>query len=261
MAGSSGWAACSFCEQRQGFGFVLIGEHGGKLRGEGGVIRIFHERGAKQRFGARIVFAQDEQMREAGAGRGGVWIFVEDAAIGGSGGVELVGAFGEPGSEQRVRGRLRRELESLKQVVGGVGRIGVAIDAGQRAPGAGLECGIGNAGVESGGSDKLGTGVGGFVLAREQKAEGDMGFKGVGIGGDSAAIESSGIVETVLGVGDVARIEKGARVGGMGGEVRIEFSFGGLPVGTGDGGFGGCDFGGDGLRRWCGCGRSWPVAG
>ena len=163
-------------------------------------------------------------------------------------------ALGEAGGEQRVGGRLRRELESLKQVVGGVGRIGVAINAGQRAPGTGLECGVGNAGIESGGSDELGTGVGGFVLAREQKAERDVGFKGAGIGGDGAAVESSGIVETVLGVGDVACVEKGARVGGMGCEVRIEFGLGGLPVGTRDGGLGRCDFGGDGRRVRCGCG-------
>ncbi len=81
-----------------------------------------------------------------------------------------------------------------------------------------------------------------------------MGFKGFGIGGDGAAIESSGIVETVLCVGNVAGVEEGARVGGMGGEVRIEFGFGGFPVGAGDGGFGGCDFGGDGLRSRGGCG-------
>ncbi|MEI9969327.1 MAG: hypothetical protein WDM87_12140 [Terracidiphilus sp.] len=81
-----------------------------------------------------------------------------------------------------------------------------------------------------------------------------MSFKGAGIGGDRAAIESSGIIETILRVGDVACVEEGARVGGMGCEVRIEFGFGGFPVGAGDGDFGGCDFGCDGLQCWCGCG-------
>ena len=78
-----------------------------------------------------------------------------------------------------------------------------------------------------------------------------MSLERFGIGGDGAAIEGGGVVETILRVGNVAGIEEGARVGGVGGQPRVQFGFGGLPVGAGDGGFGGGDFGGDGLG---GCG-------
>ncbi len=64
-----------------------------------------------------ILFAQDEQVRETGAGGGGIGIFGEDAAIGGCGGVVLAGFLSQFGGEQRVRGCLRRELEGLEQIV------------------------------------------------------------------------------------------------------------------------------------------------
>jgi hypothetical protein len=37
-----------------------------------------------------------------------------------------------------------------------------------------------------------------------------MGFKGLGVGLDGAAVEGSGIFEATLGVGDVAGIKEGA---------------------------------------------------
>ncbi len=38
-------------EERKGLGIVLVGEHGGQLRGERGVVGILDERGAEQSFG------------------------------------------------------------------------------------------------------------------------------------------------------------------------------------------------------------------
>ncbi len=245
--GVGGMGGVELLEEREGLGLVLIGEHGGELSGKRGVVRVLCERGAEEGFGLGILLAQDEQMSQAGRGGRGIGFFVEDAAIGGCGGVELAGFFGELGGEEGIGGGFRRELEGFEQVVGGCGGIGVAIDAGEGAPGAGLERGIGNAGIERGGSDELGTRFGELVLTSEKQAERDVGLKGFGVGGDGAAIESGGIVETVLRVGHVAGVEEGARVGGMGSELSVELGLGGLPVGCGDGGFGGGDFGGDGL--------------
>jgi hypothetical protein len=68
-----------------------------------------------------------------------------------------------------------------------------------------------------------------------------MGLKGVGVGVDGAAIESGGIFKMVKIVGDVASVEEGARIGGVGGEPCVELGSGGFPVGFDDGGFGGGD--------------------
>ena len=109
-------------------------------------------------------------------------------------------------------------------------------------------------------ASKLGAGFVGLILAGQKQAQRKMRLKGIGIGGDGAAVEGGGIVETILRVGDIAGVEEGARVGGMGGEIGIEFGFGCLPVGGGDGRFCRSDCGGRGLgwgggraaRRRCG---------
>ena len=251
--GVIGVGGVEFLEKREGLGFVLIGEHRGELCVERGVIGIFGEGGAEEGLGARVVFAQDEQMGEAGAGRRGLRIFVEDTAKGGCGGFKLAGLFGKLGGEQRVGCRFRRQLEGFKQVIRGCGGIGVAIDKGECAPGASLEHRIGHAGIESGGNDQFGTGIGELVLAREKQAKREVSLEGVGIGGDGATVESSGVVETILLVGNVAGVEESARIGGMGGEVRVESGFSGLPAGCGDGGFSGGYFGRNGSWSWGGC--------
>ena len=69
-----------------------------------------------------------------------------------------------------------------------------------------------------------------------------MSLEGLGVGCDGAAVETGGVVEAVLGVGDVTQVEEGAGVGWMGGEPGVEFGFSGGPVGFGHGGFGGGDF-------------------
>ena len=166
-------------------------------------------------------------------------VVAQDAAIGGFGGVVLAGFFGQFGGEQGVGRRFRRELEGFKQIVGGCGGIGVAIDARQGAPGAGFECGTGLAGIESGSGDEFGAGLVQLVLAGEKQAQRDVRLKRFGIGGDGAAIESGSVVEAILRIGHVAGVEEGAGVGGMGGEPWIQFGFGGLPVGSGDSSLGG----------------------
>jgi hypothetical protein len=67
-----------------------------------------------------------------------------------------------------------------------------------------------------------------------------MAFKGLGIGVNGTAIEAFGVGKAVLGVGDVAGVEEGAGVRGIGRQSEVEFGFGGLPVGFADGGFGFC---------------------
>ena len=49
--GVGGMGGVKFLEQREGLGVVLIGEHGGELRGQRGVIGIFVERGAEKGLG------------------------------------------------------------------------------------------------------------------------------------------------------------------------------------------------------------------
>jgi len=72
-----------------------------------------------------------------------------------------------------------------------------------------------------------------------------MRLKGVGIGFDCTAVKAGGCVEVILMVGDVAGVEEGAGVGGVGSEIRVEFGSGRLPVGFDDGGFGVGELGGD----------------
>ena len=191
-------------------------------------------------------------MSQAGRGSRGIGVLVEDPAISGRGGFELAAFFGKLGGKERIRGSFRRELQGFEQIVGCGTGIGVAIDAGECAPSTGFERGVGNTGIESGGGEQLRTRFGEFILPREEQAEGDVSLERIGVGGDGAAVENSSVVETILGVGDVAGVEEGARVSRMGGEVNVELGLSGLPVGCGDGRFGGGDFGGDGLRS-CGC--------
>jgi len=81
-----------------------------------------------------------------------------------------------------------------------------------------------------------------------------MRFEGFGVGLDGLAVEGDSVVESVLGVGYIARVEEGARIGGVGGDVGSQLGFGGFPVGGGNGGFGFGDFRGQGLGSGLGRG-------
>ena len=89
---------------------------------------------------------------------------------------------------------------------------------GQSTPGASFECRTGLAGIECGGGGKFGAGFSRLVLAGEKQAQREVRLKGFGIGCDGAAVESGGVVQPILRVGNVAGIEESARVGGMGGK-------------------------------------------
>ena len=112
------------------------------------------------------------------------------------------------------------------------------IEASEGAPCASFHGRSGFTGIEGGGGEQFGVGFVFLALACEQQAEGEVRFEGVGIGLDGAAVEAGSCVEVILMVGDVAGVEEGASVGGVGGEVRIELGCGGFPVGFDDVGFG-----------------------
>ena len=177
-------------------------------------------------------------MSKAGGCGRGIRVFVENTAIGGRSGFHLARLFRELGGEERVGGSLRRELESLKQVVRRSRRIGVAIDSSQCAPCASLEGGVGHAGIESSGGEQLGPRFGKLILTRKEQAEGVVCLKRTGVGSDGALVESGSIVKTVLGIGNIARVKQGTCVSGMGSQVDVEFGFSSFPVGCGDRRFG-----------------------
>ena len=82
-----GVGGVEFLEQGKGLGLVLRGQHGGQLGVEGRVVGRFFEGGAEKCFGLGILLSRDEQVGQAGIGGGGVWIFGEQAAVGGLGAV------------------------------------------------------------------------------------------------------------------------------------------------------------------------------
>jgi len=245
-----------FLDEGQGFRLVLCGEDRGQLRSEGGVIRGLLECGAEEGFGFRELIGGDEDVGEAGVGGSGFGIGGENAAVGGLGGFVVAGLLRQFGGEKGVVWGFGRELEGLEEVVGGLGGVVVAIDLSEGAPGAGFGERADFSGVEVGGEGELGAGVVEFVLTGEKEAEGDMGLKGFGVGFNGLAVEGDGVVEAVLGVGHVAGVEEGAGVSEVGGDVGSQFGRGGFPVGFGDGGFGFCDFRGEGLRS-----RGWRGSG
>ncbi len=165
----------------------------------------------------------------------------KDAAVSGFGDVGLAGVLGDMGAEERIGSSLRSDLECFDQFGGGLGRVVFAVDAGEGAPCLGFGGRAGLAGIELGSGLEFGAGVFEVFLASEQQAKGEMGFKGVWIGVDGAAIEGGGFIEVVKVVGDIAGVEEGARVGGMRGQPGIELGGGGFPVGFDDGCFSGGD--------------------
>ncbi len=65
------------------------GQIGGQLSIEGRIVGRLREGVAKKLFGFRILLSGDEQMREPGGGRLGLWVIGKQAAVSGFGGVEL----------------------------------------------------------------------------------------------------------------------------------------------------------------------------
>ena len=252
--GVAGVGVVELLEERQGLSLVLGCEDGGQLGGEGGVAWGLLEGRAEEGFGLGILLAGDEEVGQAGVGGGGFGVLGEDAAVGGFSGVVLAGLIGKAGGQERVGGGFGGEREGFEQVVGGFSGVRIAVDLGQGAPGAGFDGGSGVAGVEGGGSGQLLAGFGQIALTRQEQPEGEMGLKRLGIGIDGAAVEAGGRVQAVLGVGYVAGVEEGAGIGGMGGEPRVQFGFGGLPIGFDDGGLGVCALGGNGVGVGLGCG-------
>ena len=158
--GVIGVGVVELLDQRQGFSLVLCGEDGGELGGEGGVVGGLLEGGAEEGFRFGILLFSDEQMGEAGVGRGGFGVLGKDAAIGGFGGGGFTGLVGEVGGEDGIVGGFRGELEGLKQVAGGLGGVGGAVDLSQGAPCAGFQGGAGVTGVEGGGCGEFAAGFG-----------------------------------------------------------------------------------------------------
>jgi hypothetical protein len=202
-------------------GLVFTDEYSGELGGERRIVGRLGKGVAKEGFGFGILLASNEQMYEIGGGGSGAGVFCEETAVGGFGSVRLICVFGDVGCEEGVGICLRGDLESFEQLGGGLSGIVLAVDAGEGAPGLGLGGGAGVAGIELRCIDELRAGVFEVVLACQQESKGEMGFKGVGVGDDGAAIEGGGFIDVVEVIGDVAGIEEGARVSGVGGQPGI----------------------------------------
>jgi hypothetical protein len=123
--------------------FILRGVDGGELGVEGDVVGMLGEGCCQKRFGC-VGFVLAEQEVDEGSGGGGIsGAGGEDAAVGGLGGGEVVGVFGEFGGEEDVVGGLGGELEGLQELGAGVGWVGFLVEPGEGAVGAGFEGGIG----------------------------------------------------------------------------------------------------------------------
>jgi hypothetical protein len=78
-------------DKGQGFRFVLRGEYGGQLSGEGRVVGRRGEGGAEEAFRLGILLFGDEQVGESGIGGGGLGVVDQGAAKGGFRGGGLAG--------------------------------------------------------------------------------------------------------------------------------------------------------------------------
>ena len=110
-------------------------------------------------------------MGEPGGGFDGVWLFVQDAAVGFFGQGRVSGGVSERGCEEGVFGCFGAQFEGLEQVAGGLCEIGGgAVNLGEGSPGAGLGLCAEDAGVEFGGIEQLGAGFFGLAGASEEQA-------------------------------------------------------------------------------------------
>ena len=235
-------------EQGDGFGFVFSDEDGGELGGERDVAGMFGERGPEQGFGVGVFFLLDERVGEAADGLYGIGVSGEQAAIGGFGAGGVSAGFGEAGGQERVLWGFGRQLEGVEQVAGGLGVVGMAGEAGavdlsEGAPDLSEGGVAGGAGIELGGGEERGTGVGELAGAGEQEAERGLGGEVFRLEREAAAVERDGVGFAVLLVGDEGCVKEGAGVVGMVGEPGVEQRRGGLPVAFGESGFGAGEFG------------------
>jgi hypothetical protein len=173
----------------------------------------------------------------------------EGATVGGFSDFSLSGVFCDVGGEEGVGFRFRGDFEGFEQFVGGESGVVFAVDAGEGAKGLGFGGGASVAGIKLRGSTELRAGVVEVVVASEQEAEREMGFKGVGIGADGTAVKGGGVFEAVEVVGDVASVKEGAGICRVCGEPGVKLGGGGFPVGFDDACFGGGDLVREGARR------------
>jgi hypothetical protein len=77
-------------QKRKRFAFVLRGQHRGKLRGQGGVVRGLLERGSQDGLGIGVFSLRNEDVGKSGVGFRILGVFGEDAAVGSFGRFRLV---------------------------------------------------------------------------------------------------------------------------------------------------------------------------
>ena len=230
-------------QQREGLGFVLRGEDGGELGSECRVVRGLGEGGSEESFSFGILLLLHQQMGKPGICLKRSGVVCKITAVGGFGGSswpDASASWAANSVSSGVSGLTLRACRSSSEATAASPvppGPGLSI-CGQSSPGARFEGGTGFARVEGGCGDKLRTRLVELALTGEDQSQGEAGFKGTRICLDCTPVERGGIVEAILVVSDIARVEEGARIVGMGGEPGIKERFGGLPVGLDDGGFG-----------------------
>ncbi len=130
----------------------------GELGVEGGVVGGRRECCSEDRFSLVGLVLAEEDVGEGCGGGGVLRVGGEDAAVGGFGGGEIVGSFGQFAGEKDVVGGLGGDFEGAKELAAGVRGAGGLVDAGDGSVGAGLEGLI--VGGEGGGLVEFGAGVG-----------------------------------------------------------------------------------------------------
>ena len=103
----AGVGGVQLLQERQRLGLVLGGQHRGQLSVQRLIVGRLLQRLAQKGFGFRILFARNQQVGQAGAGRRGARVLGQEAAVGLLGVVQLPCLAGEIRGQQRVGRRLR----------------------------------------------------------------------------------------------------------------------------------------------------------
>ena len=228
-------------------GLALRAVDGGELGEEAGVGGGAFEGGGEECLGVGCLALSGEGVGEAGGGVGVVGSDGEEAAVGGLGLREGVGVLGEAGGEEDVGRSLGRELQGFEELVaGGVG-VGVLVQDGEGAQGAGAKGRVGVGEVAGG----LELAVGGVdaAVAGVDESEGELRLGEGWVGGDRSLVGGCGCCVVAGVLLREAEVVEDVGVLRLGGGEGLQGGDGGGVVAALEGGLGGADLGVDGLLR------------